>query len=351
MRVAIIGATGNVGTALLKRLATEDADVVGVARRRPPDTAPYSAASWHEVDIAWVTAEDRLVEIFDDVDAVVHLAIGFQPMRDREYLRRTNVNGTAAVARAAVRAGVSRLVHMSSSAVYSPGAYGLPVTESFSRNGISRSTYSMDKAAAEDELDKLDDNISIARLRPGLIGQFAFGSALLRYALPDLVPSFLADKVPVLPMDRSIVLPAVATSDVAEAIVAALTTDHRGAFNLAAPTPIRYRDFEKAFDAHAVPVPRSVMRSAVALSFAGRMQSVHPGWVDLAYKTPFLDTARARDELGWEVTLDGPAVLAETVAGVRSTAAGSSAPLRKRTMADRLAAVVRRGSISRRRLP
>ncbi|MGA9872532.1 MAG: NAD-dependent epimerase/dehydratase family protein [Rhodococcus sp. (in: high G+C Gram-positive bacteria)] len=353
MRIAITGATGNVGTVLLERLSREDVDVVGISRRRPPETPPYAGSRWQEMDIADSDAEERLVDVFAGVDAVVHAAIGFQPMRDRGYLRRTNVGGTAAVAGAAARAGVRRLVHMSSSGVYSPGSYGRPVDENYSRTGITESTYSVDKAAAEFALDEVEaqgDGPSIVRLRPGMVGQYNFGSALLRYALPDLVPSWVVDRVPLLPMDRSIMLPAVASADVAEAIVAALTTTHAGAFNLSAPTPIRYTDFESALDARAIPVPRAAMRAAAAFSFATRLQSVHPGWVDLAYETPLLDTTRARTELGWTATLDGPAVLADVVKGMRERASGTSAPLRKRTAADRLGSLLH-GTVSRRSQP
>ncbi len=353
MRVAITGATGNVGTALLRRLESENVDVVGIARRRPPATSPYDGASWHEVDIADDDAEERLAPLFTGVDAVVHLAIGFQPMREREYLKRIAVDGTAAVAKAAVRAGVPRLVHMSSSGVYSSGAYGVKVDEFWPRDGVARSTYSVDKAAAERELDSVESesDLAIVRLRPGMVGQFDFGSAMLRYFLPDLVPSWVVDHVPVLPMDRSIVLPAVATADVADAIVLALGATSRGAFNLAAPTPVRYGDFEKTLGARSVPVPWSVMRTAADLSFTARLQSVHPGWVDLAYGTPLVDTGRAERELGWTPTLDGPEVLAETVRGLRRRGSGASAPLRERTVKDRIGSLVKRGSLSRRMRP
>lgn len=353
MRVAITGATGNVGTALLRRLGSEDVDVVGIARRRPHATPPYSTVTWHQVDIADHDAQKQLAPLFGGVDAVVHLAIGFQPMRDREYLRRTAVDGTAAVAKAAVEAGVPRLVHMSSSGVYSAGSYGQRVDENYSRNGIRRSTYSVDKAAAEFELDAVEaeSDIGVIRLRPGMIGQYAFGSAMLRYALPDLVPSWVVDKVPVLPMDRSIVLPAVATADVAEAIVSALSTEQRGAFNLSAPTPLRYDDFEETLGARSVPVPWSAMRAAAAVSFTARLQSVHPGWVDLAYGTPLVDTSRAERDLGWAATVDGPEVLAETIAGLRDNASDGSETLRKRTAVDRVSSLLRRGPISRRPLP
>ncbi|WP_072803292.1 NAD-dependent epimerase/dehydratase family protein [Rhodococcoides yunnanense] len=354
MRIVVTGATGNVGTALLRRLVDEDVDVVGIARRRPPDMPPYNGIRWHEIDLATAEAEDRMTRVLHDTDAVVHLAIGFQPMRDRDYLRRTNVSGTAAVAAAAVRAGVPRLVHMSSSGVYSPGAYDRRVDETWSRDGVPSSTYSADKAAAEHILDRIEssaDRMTIVRLRPGLIGQYAFGSALLRYALPDLVPSWIVDHIPVLPMDRSISLPAVATADVAEAIVSALTCRHTGAFNLSAPTPVRVDDFRSVLSARPVPIPRRVMRSVTAATFAAHLQSVHPGWLDLAYETPLLDTTRAQQLLGWTPELDGPAVLAETVRGMRDVAGGTSRPLRRREASDRIESVLRRGPISRRRHP
>ena len=55
MRVVIVGASGNVGTALLRQLATDATvtSVVGVARRAPDRVppAPYDIASWHSLDI------------------------------------------------------------------------------------------------------------------------------------------------------------------------------------------------------------------------------------------------------------------------------------------------------------
>ena len=58
MRIIITGATGNVGTALLKRLQEArseegaDLELVGVARREPDETRLRTAASveWHSLD-------------------------------------------------------------------------------------------------------------------------------------------------------------------------------------------------------------------------------------------------------------------------------------------------------------
>ena len=55
VRIVVIGASGNVGTALLRRLSREpDADLVGVARRPPgPDAGPpYDRVEWHACEVA-----------------------------------------------------------------------------------------------------------------------------------------------------------------------------------------------------------------------------------------------------------------------------------------------------------
>ncbi len=49
MRVAVVGATGNVGTAVLRALRTDSriSAVAGVARRLPKAEGPYAGVRWH----------------------------------------------------------------------------------------------------------------------------------------------------------------------------------------------------------------------------------------------------------------------------------------------------------------
>ena len=81
------------------------------------------------------------------------------------------------------------------------------------------------------------------------------------------------------------------------------------------------------------------------------MQPLDPGWIDLAFAVPLMDSGRARRELGWEPTTDARTALAELVAGMKSgprhvEPAAASAGGRRRA-----ADLVRRGPISHRRLP
>lgn len=120
MRIVITGASGNVGTALLRRLAGGGHEIVGVCRRPPDPVAPYDIATWTPLDLAGDDVDESLAPVLADADAVVHLAWGFQPSHDVRYLERVGVGGTRAVVDAARRAGVPHLVHMSSVGAYSP---------------------------------------------------------------------------------------------------------------------------------------------------------------------------------------------------------------------------------------
>ncbi|EUA55880.1 NAD dependent epimerase/dehydratase family protein [Mycobacterium intracellulare 1956] len=65
-RIVITGASGNVGTALLRRLTADDSDyeIVGISRRRPPSDDVYRSAHWHELDLADPGVELELLKVF-----------------------------------------------------------------------------------------------------------------------------------------------------------------------------------------------------------------------------------------------------------------------------------------------
>src|SRR3954464_10914328 len=93
MRIAVVGASGNVGTALLRRLhaaqseRADDLEIVGIARRVPDATqAPYDGVTWVALDVAAGDARQRLAEAFKGCDAVVHLAWVLQPNHDEEKM-------------------------------------------------------------------------------------------------------------------------------------------------------------------------------------------------------------------------------------------------------------------------
>ncbi len=359
MRIAITGATGNLGTALLRRLAADTTtsgahDVVGIVRRPPERVPPYDAVTWHAVDLADADATERLAPAFADADAVVHLAWLFQPSRDIGYLERTAVRGSRAVIDAAERTGVSHLVHLSSLGAYSPAPDKRRVDESWPTDGIDTLAYSRHKAAVErllDEREAVGTPLTITRIRPGLVVQRDAGSALMRYAFPAYVPGAVLRFLPVLPLDRRFRVPVVHSDDVADALVRVLSQRAGGAFNLAAEPPVTRDDVADALGAYGVHLPAPLLSTALGLTWRARVQPLDPGWLDLAFAVPLLDTTRARTVLGWEPVVDARDALREVIGGMAASAAAASPVLRPRSVVRQLQRVVRWGPVGDRRFP
>ncbi|KQY06750.1 epimerase [Mycobacterium sp. Root135] len=355
MRIVITGASGNVGTALLRALPAEH-DVIGVVRRPPSAQGVYQRVDWRSLDLTDSDAISKLRNVFDGADVVVHLAWGFQPTHDVDYLNRLGVGGTSAVLQAAHTSGVGQLVHMSSVGTYAGGRYGKRVDESWRTTGIDTSPYSRDKSAAETILDEYEGRlgsaaIPIARMRPGFILQRAAASGLMRYGLPGYGPMQLVPWLPILPLDRKLCIPLVHADDVAAAIVLAVERRATGPFNLAAEPPMGRDDVAAVLGARAVHVPSGLLGALVNLTWRTRLQHVDRGWLDLAFSVPLLDCSRARTELEWAPKWTAQEALADLLEGIAQRAHTTSPSLRPRSLIDLLRRDLTEGLISSRRLP
>ncbi|MCY4625106.1 MAG: NAD-dependent epimerase/dehydratase family protein [Chloroflexi bacterium] len=151
LRVAVTGAAGSVGAMLVERLAASD-DVDGVvAFDNRPLTIEHPKVARFHMDIRQPYA-DILREY--GVDALVHLAFLLRPGRNREFVRRVNVGGTAQTLRACKEAGVRQILYFSSTTVYGPHRDDpLPYTEESPVRPVRGFQYAEDKAATELMLD------------------------------------------------------------------------------------------------------------------------------------------------------------------------------------------------------
>jgi UDP-glucose 4-epimerase len=355
MRIVITGASGNVGTALLRALPAEH-DVVGVVRRPPSAQGIYQRVDWRSLDLTDPHSITKLRTVFDGADVVVHLAWGFQPTHDIDYLNRLGVGGTSAVLQAAHTSGVGQLIHMSSVGTYAGGSYGQRVDESWPTTGIDSSPYSRHKSAAEAILDEYEERlgdaaIPIARMRPGFILQRAAASGLMRYGLPGYVPMQVVPWLPILPLDRKLCIPLIHADDVAAAIVLAVERRATGPFNLAGEPPMGRDDVAAVLGARAVHVPSGLLGALVDLTWRTRLQHIDRGWLDLAFSVPLLDCSRARTELEWAPKWTAQEALADLLEGVAQRAHTTSPPLRRRSVVDLLRRDLTDGLISSRRLP
>jgi UDP-glucose 4-epimerase len=356
-RIVVTGASGNVGTALLRKLAGEGAgyDIVGITRRQPPPDGVYASAYWHQLDLAEPDAEAKLRNIFRGASCVVHLAWGFQPTRNVQYLDAVAIGGSSAVLDAAHAAKVPHLVHMSSVGAYAPGAYGQKVDESWSTAGVPSSAYSRAKSAVEKILDDYEarhpDGVGVTRMRPGLIMQGDAATGLRRYTLPAYLDPRLLRWLPVLPLDRRLAVSMVHADDVADACVRAIEGRAFGPFNLAGEPPVRRDDIARVLGARPIHVPSAVLGPLVDASWRARLQPIDRGWLDLAFSLPLLATDRARTELGWSPRWDAVDALADVVDGMVHGRGTESPVLRPRSFLRALNRDVVAGPLTTRHVP
>ena len=329
----MIGATGNVGSALVKALAVNDAitDIVGVARRLPahPDTAlATSKVEWRAVDIS----TDEL-DVVSGADAVVDLAWKIQPSRDEAEMRRTNVLGTARVAEAVATHGVRSFVYASSVGAYAPHTKDGRADETWPATGIESSTYSRHKAEVEamlDQFERLHPDIRVVRMRTSLVFQRAAASEIHRLFLGRLLPWHLPRLARLVPNLDTLQFQATHADDIATAYVRAITTDASGAFNVAAEPVLTPALISAAVHGRTLPMTEGIMRAAAAITYRLRLQPSEPGWLDMATRTPLMDTGRAHRELGWEPSRTSIDALTELLDGIGDGAGADTIPLQPR---------------------
>ncbi len=306
MRVAVVGATGAVGEAVVDALRHDphkrvDA-VVGIAQRLP--TSPRPDVQWHALDPA--TAD--LTPHLRGVDALVNVgrarAASTAPgaaLDDAALARR--------VLETAVRAGVLNLVQLSSFLAYAPaGPGGAAVDEGWPTDGLPTSPASRSAAALERLLDEFGAQHEVARMvriRSGLVlGPGVRQQVLARRGLLAGLLR-LVEHVPVVPGLDVGGVPVVHHDDLAAAVAEAVTGPAFGAYNVALGEPLRLVDVATALGARPVSVPVDLVRRGASL--ADRLLERLPwaargsasGWFEVLAHAPGLDTRRAQDGLQW----------------------------------------------------
>jgi len=330
MRVVVVGATGNVGTAVVEALAADDrvTSIVGLARRLPDAWSPPKT----ELRAADVT-EDDLVAHVAGADAVVHLAWLFQPTHEPLVTWRANALGSIRVFEAVTRARVPALVYASSVGAYAEGPEDdRRVGESWPTHSLPTAAYGREKAYVERVLDVVErdhPDLRVVRLRPGFIFARSSATEQRRLFAGPFLPGWLVrpGRLPLVPLPAGLRFQALHATDVAEAYRLAVTGDARGAFNVAAEPVIDTAAIAGALGARLVEVPRAVVRAAVAAGWHAHLFPAAPELVDLVFRLPVMDTTRARVELGWAPQRSAVDALAEMLEGMADGAGGPTPPL------------------------
>lgn len=208
----VTGATGFVGPHLVSALRVRGCDVRVLALPGEDATQLEQHATVCRGD---VRRPETLVAAFRGIDTVFHLAAIHGLWRSRQDYRDVNVTGTENVCRAALAAGIRRLIAVSSWAVYGMGV-GQAVDERFPlRPGFD--IYAITKAVADQLVQRyiVEHHLPAVIVRPGTM--FGPGD---RVNFGRIADRLMAGKAIIIGSGRN-ALPFVYVSDAVEGMILA----------------------------------------------------------------------------------------------------------------------------------
>lgn len=231
-------------------------------------------------------------------DALIHLA--FVVLRGRmseAEMFDINVTGSHKVFHAARAAGVKRMIHLSSAAVYGQGVH---LNEDAPYAPLPGFLYARHKAHLEQLL--AIEFPECVRLRPHVIlGPHA--QPLLRQMLRQPCYPRLPDPQPL--------LQCVHEEDVGRAVLLALEGDARGAFNLATEDNFSFRDAIRVRHRVSIPLPLWLVRRGVDFAWRRFGWGGEAAWLEGLTRTLLLNCRRAIVQLGWRSSYSAAQILAQ----------------------------------------
>lgn len=249
--ILVTGGNGFVGRHLIQALAGRGDRVRALVL--PGEDVVWLEDHGVQVHRGNICLPDSLARPLRDADKVVHLAGLMGVRRPIAAYRAINVTGTQNVCQAALAAGVTRLVHMSSSSVYGM-ALGRPADETFPLTPFP-DPYPVTKAAGDLLVQRMirEDGLPAVILRPDQIfgpgDQLHFGHMADRLRAGRGMIVGRGDNV----------YPLVYVTDAVRAVLLAL--DHPDAagqaFNVTAGRPLTQQQYFEAIAAETgAPAPR-----------------------------------------------------------------------------------------------
>jgi UDP-glucose 4-epimerase len=295
MKIFVTGSGSRLAAALLPKLcARPDIErVTGIDL--DPTHFQHARLNVSRLDIR----SPRLDGLLAGHDALIHLACARQQGDLSESgMFDINVNGGHKVFHAARRAGVRRLILLSSAAVYGSGVH---LRESAPLAPLPQFLYARHQA----HLDRLlqIEFPECVRFRPNLI--------LGPHARPELkrllrLPCYVRTASP------QPLLQCVHEDDAAQAILLALGKDVRGPFNLAVEDNFTLREAVRRRHRFALGLPPPAARAGLAMARHWLGWSSELAWFEGLTRTLLVNCRRAAVELGWRSTHSASSVLAQS---------------------------------------
>jgi UDP-glucose 4-epimerase len=294
-RIAITGASGYLGQVLVRhllaRLEVERVLGLDVKPGLPINDERYQFIS-HDV---CQSCSALLAE--HGIEAVVHLAFCFAPLRNRKRATKINVGGSQQLLKSCAQAGVPTLLYCSSGTAY--GALPTnhrPLREDDPLGAVWAFQYAYEKRLTDQmwqDFARQHVDVRVIIARPCVV----MGPRVDNYL------SRMIDK-PILFLVRGKppAMQFIHEDDVAEGIVALLERSQGGVYNLAPSDTVTLPDIARLFGRPVLRLPARLMYPLTrATYFLGirAINEVPAGFLDFVRYQWLLDAGRVERELGW----------------------------------------------------
>lgn len=168
--ILITGATGLVGSHLIKELAKTNSNIIALYNKTKPSADLEKFAEWKQVDILDIVA---LEEVMIGVKQVYHCAamVSFNA-KDKNQIHHLNIEGTKNVVNACLNNRVEKLVHVSSVATLDRFKDGELINERMQGNVDDKenSEYAKSKTASEMEVWRaIGEGLNAVIVNPSII--------------------------------------------------------------------------------------------------------------------------------------------------------------------------------------
>ncbi|MEE9553391.1 MAG: NAD-dependent epimerase/dehydratase family protein [candidate division Zixibacteria bacterium] len=169
MKVAVTGAGGFLGKALVARLRNSEFEPLAIVKKEP-DSSVYGEKGIDSI-CRDLTEKDACAGLFKDCHAVVHCAVMRRDYGKWEDFKRTNIDLTRLVMEYAAKAEVKKVIHISTVAVYGNdhSHFGTDEDADYGERVVDH--YTRSKIEADKIVSALidDKNFPAVILRPGYI--------------------------------------------------------------------------------------------------------------------------------------------------------------------------------------
>lgn len=287
MKVAVTGAGGCLGAVVVSRLLERD-DVESVVGA---DLAPIALAHPKFTARFFDMRQPCQPALFGDADLLIHLAFAIaQGRMTVEEMHENNVAGTLNVFRAAARAGIKRIINLSSVSVYGSGEH---LTEDAPLAPSSRFPYAQQKVAIETSAREGFPGVSFVHFRATFI---------LGPRAAPMLRKMCTSRVYIVPPSPHPRIQVIHEEDVASAILAACSPNvGPGTFNLAAPQIVTFPQLVREGRSLLLGIPISALEFFVGHPSADGRPRTRPAdtTLDILRTTLTVNCDRARRILGW----------------------------------------------------